>query len=273
MINVNGVLGFAKVALQHLLRSHSCARSWIKLQCAVAYRLNLLFHLHETVIISAIGHDHSVIVYGLFPVLNYCFKEYMLLRSIFVATLLAFGVLAGGAVGSIPFYTVVATTAFVVSSGPGISLADATSAFGSENVRDDLRLQSITVFDKSGGRADDGQKQQVLRVDLPVRIARDGNDVAFQYFVDVRNDLNGQKAFHCGDTRIHVYLDTKKVFVSGWMGYDDRNPQLPLKTSKITIHDVPGGLHYVGLIPEARTGGCNSGFIQSWGGTAVFFES
>lgn len=208
-----------------------------------------------------------------FLVLNYYFKEHMSLKSIFVAACLAVGVLAGSAVGIIPFHTVVATTAFAVSSSPGISLADATAAFGSENTREDLELQSITVFNKSGGMADGGQKQQVLRVDFPVKVARDKDDVTFQYFIDVKNDLNGQKAFHCGDIRIHVYLDTKKVFVSGWMGYDDRNPQLPLKTSKITIHDVPDGLHYVGLIPEARTGGCNSGFIQSWGGTAVLFES
>ena len=205
--------------------------------------------------------------------LNYYLREHTLLKSILVAALLALIILAGGAVGSIDFRTVVATSTFAVSSSPGISLSDAIAAFGSENIREDLELQSITVFNKSGGSMDSGQKQQVLRVDLPVKVPRDGDDVNFQYFVDRKNDLNGQTAFHCGDIRVHVYLDTKKVFVSGWMGYDDRNPQLPLKTSKITIHDVPDGLHYVGLIPEARTGGCNSGFIQSWGGTVVLFES
>jgi len=61
----------------------------------------------------------------------------------------------------------------------------------------------------------------------------------------------------------------RRSLFSGWLGNDDRDVRIPLKTNKIIIHDIPAGLHNVGLIPEGRTGGCNSGFIQSWGGTAV----
>jgi hypothetical protein len=90
--------------------------------------------------------------------------------------------------------------------------------------------------------------------------------------VDVKNDMNMQTAAHCGDVRLHIYLDSKEVFVSSWLGYDGRNPTIPLDTAMITLHDVPIGVHEIGFIPEARPGGCNPGFIQSWGGTAVLFK-
>jgi hypothetical protein len=159
----------------------------------------------------------------------------------------------------------------VVTVNQGISLDDAISAFADEGIKNSLGIKSILVFSKSGGIQDDGQKQGVLRVDLPVVVSANGG-VSFQYFVDVRNDLNKQTAIHCGDVRLHVFVDTEEVFVSSWLGYDDRVPEIPLDTGMITIHDFPSGLHKLGLIPEARSGGCNPGYIQSWGGTAILFE-
>jgi hypothetical protein len=191
--------------------------------------------------------------------------------SILIPLILGASVLAGALVGSVDFHEALATSSIVVSTRSGISLEDAIAAFSNERIRDDLGVKSVLAFSQSGGSADNGQKQQVLRVNLPLGEVR-GGDVAFQYFVDVKDDMNQQTAFHCGDIRLHVYLDAKKVFVSGWLGYDDRDVRIPLKTSKIIIQDIPAGLHNVSLIPEGRTGGCNSGFIQSWGGTAVIFQ-
>jgi hypothetical protein len=160
----------------------------------------------------------------------------------------------------------------LVSVEAGISLEEAITAFGDESAMNSLGIQNVFVFSKSGGKASGGQLQPVLRVDLPANVSLGGKDVSFQYFVDVRNDMNKQTAAHCGDVRLHVFLDSKEIFVSSWLGYDGRNPTIPLDTAMIVLHDVPAGVHEIGLIPEARPGGCNPGFIQSWGGTAVLFK-
>lgn len=185
--------------------------------------------------------------------------------------LISVAIIAGIAVGYFDFRGAFATTSYPVTTSRGISLDSAIAAFGNEASRDQLGLKDITVFDKSGGTSDGGQRQAVLTVDLPVRVATNEDEISFQYFVDTRSDMNGDNAFHCADIRLHVYVDTKKVYVSNWMGYDDRAPQLPLKTDKITIHNVPTGLKDIRLVPEGRLGGCNSGFLQSWGGTTVLF--
>jgi hypothetical protein len=159
-----------------------------------------------------------------------------------------------------------------ITKSPGLVLDDVIVAFGDENTKNRLGVKDILAFVKSGGTAEGGQNQTILRVDLPVETRAEGDVISLQYFVEVRDDMNKELALHCGDIRLSVYLDQKKVFVTDWLGYEDRYPQLPLKTEKITIHDVPVGLHSITLIPEARAGGCNAGHIQSWGGTAVIFN-
>lgn len=89
------------------------------------------------------------------------------------------------------------------------------------------------VFSKSGGTAEGGQNQTALRVDLPIETLANGDDISLQYFVDVSHDFNKELAVHCGDLRLRVYLGEKKVFVSDWLGYEDRYPKLPLGTEKI----------------------------------------
>jgi hypothetical protein len=195
-----------------------------------------------------------------------------LARPILVAVFVAVAVLAGSMIGAMDFHSAFATTTYIVTTSSGISLNEAIDAFNNEDIKDRLGLDNIQIFSKSGGSSAGGQRQAVLRVDLPEKITSTGDSISFQYFVDTKNDMNGEMISHCGDVRLHEYLDARKVYVSKWLGYDGRTPDLPLKTEKITVHEVPTGWHDIGLIPEARSGGCNSGFIQSWGGTAVVFK-
>jgi hypothetical protein len=180
--------------------------------------------------------------------------------------------LAGVIVSTISIREPVGVSTDDVTIGSGITLRSAVDAFSDERIREEADLSSVNVFSKSGGRINAGQMQQVLKVDLPINVTNSGDDVSFQYFVEVKDDMNGLAAVHCGDIRLHVYLDSRNVYVTKWLGYDDRYPVLPLDTGRITIHDISAGLHDIGLVPEARAGGCNAGFIQSWGGTSVVFN-
>ena len=186
--------------------------------------------------------------------------------------MLAVAFLAGVIVSTAYLRQPVVISTNEVTIGSGISLRSALDAFSNESIRDDADLSSVNVFSKSGGKINAGQMQQVLKVDLPINVTDGNDDVSFQYFVEVKDDMNGLAAVHCGDIRLHVYLDSRNVFVTKWLGYDGRYPVLPLDTGRITIHDVAVGLHNIGMVPEARSGGCNAGFIQSWGRTAVVFN-
>ncbi len=192
--------------------------------------------------------------------------------SLQVISAIGAAILVGGIVTGIEFLSASATSSYDITTGRGISLENAIIAFSNEEMKNRLGLKNIMVFSKSGGSSEGGQMQQILRVDHPVKLEVTESDVSFQYFVNIREDLDGERTFHCGDIRLHVFLDYKKVHITKWLGYEDRSPHLPLKTDKITIHDVPAGWHDIGLIPEARPGGCNSGYIQSWGGTGVLFD-
>ena len=162
-----------------------------------------------------------------------------------------------------------ATHSYWVVTSEGISLDEVIRAFNNETLRNELDISDITVFVKSGGIKSDGQNQDVLRVNLPVKTPGADRDVSFQYFVDIQNDLTGSNSFHCGDIRFHVFLNGKESYTSEWMGFEDRHPSLPLNTQQITIHRVQGNLNEITLIPEGRLGGCNPGYLQSWGGTVV----
>jgi len=176
------------------------------------------------------------------------------------------------AFGSVDYLSASGARGHDVTISGGIALDDAIDAFGNENLKNQFGINDILVFSKSGGAAADGQMQHVLRVDLPFQSNSAHDDVGLQYFVNVRNDLDGANIFHCSDIRLHVFLDHRKVITTEWLGYDDRDPSLPKHTDIITIHDVRPGSHHISLLPESRTGGCNSGFLQSWGGTAILFD-
>lgn len=159
-----------------------------------------------------------------------------------------------------------------VTTSPGLTLEEVIDAFLSPAVRDVKGTQNIMIFTKSGGFIEDGQKQRNLKFDLPVTVKERKDDVSFQYFVEVKNDMTPEIA-HCSDIRMHVYLDNKYQYTTGWMGYDGRSPSLPLQTDMITIEDVKKGNHDIGLKPEGRTSGCNTeGYVFSWGGTVVVYK-
>jgi hypothetical protein len=190
---------------------------------------------------------------------------------IVLASILGIAVLGGALLGSVDLGTAYGAGGFVVTTSPGITQKQATEAFPNETTQKNLDLRNIFVFTKSGGSQSLGQKPQVLRVDMPVK-ATAGEDISFQYFVDVSNDVTAYPIAHCGDVRLHIYLDGVKIYTTGWMGYETRSPKLPLQTDKITIHDVSAGWKDIGFVPEGRSGGCNVGYVRSWGGTGVIFN-
>ena len=159
-----------------------------------------------------------------------------------------------------------------VSTSEGLTLPEVIAAFKNHETREEKGLQNVLVAEKSGGSPETEQFTPNLRVDVPVKVSFEQKQVSFQYFVDVRNDLTGSTTLHCTDIRIHVYLDRKEVFVTDWLGYEDRSPALPLQTDKITIEKVSPGIHEIGLIPEGRIGGCNTAFLLAWGGTIAVFQ-
>ncbi|OLC26017.1 MAG: hypothetical protein AUH37_01525 [Candidatus Nitrososphaera sp. 13_1_40CM_48_12] len=169
--------------------------------------------------------------------------------------------------------TVGAVTAARISVSQGLTLADVVAAIRDQDTREEKGLKNILVFSKSGGSLEIGNFQPNLRVDLPVNVNHDKKEVSFQYFVETKDDLTGSLIFHCTDVRLHVYVDKNEVFVTDWLGYQDRDPALSLQTEKITMSKISPGDHSIGLIPEGRLGGCNTqGYLLSWGGTAAIFK-
>ncbi len=169
--------------------------------------------------------------------------------------------------------TVNAVPASRISLSQGLTLPDVIAAFGDQATREEKGLKNILLFTKSGGSLEIGNFQPNLRVDIPVNIDHQKKEVSFQYFVETKDDLTGSLIFHCSDVRLHVYIDGKEVYVTDWLGYQDRDPALNLQTEKITINKVSPGDHTIGLIPEGRLGGCNTqGYVLSWGGTTAIFE-
>ncbi|MEO9321553.1 MAG: hypothetical protein ABI361_12880 [Nitrososphaera sp.] len=143
-----------------------------------------------------------------------------------------------------------------------------------------LGIAQETSFFRGDGLAADGQVQPNLRLDTVVQAGGQGNEVLsagpsqsirFTYYVDVRNDLTPD-AFHCSDTRVQILVDGKEVALSHWLGYEGRNPALPLDTGIVTIGNVTSGTHLLTLIPEGRLVGCDTDYLRSWGGTLVIFN-
>ena len=188
------------------------------------------------------------------------------LLGVLGATALVLGILFGVS-------TVNAVPASRISLSQGLTLPEVIAAIGDQATREEKGLKNILVFTKSGGSLEIGNLQPNLRVDIPVNIDHDKKDVSFQYFVETKDDLTGSLICHCSDVRLHVYIDRNEVYVTDWLGYQDRDPALNLLTDKITISKVSPSDHSIGLIPEGRISGCNTqGYVLSWGGTAAIFE-
>ena len=187
-----------------------------------------------------------------------------------------FGLLALVGVMTLGIYSFTVATALPpsrVTEVQGLSLGEVISAFGSQVVKEEKGLQSILVFSKSGGSQETGNFQPDLRVDSIVDVGPEDRQVGFQYYVDIDDDLTGATTAHCSDVKLHILLDGKEVHVTDWLGYEGRDPSLPLQTEKIMINKVPPGEHYVGLVPEGRVSGCNTqGYVLSWGGTLAVYE-
>src|SRR5437867_9205269 len=154
--------------------------------------------------------------------------------------------------------TVNAVPASRISLSQGLTLPDVIAAFGDQATREEKGLKNILLFTKSGGSLEIGNFQPNLRVDIPVNIDHHKKEVSFQYFVETKDDLTGSVIFHCSDVRLHVYIDRKEVYVTDWLGYQDRDPALNVQTEKITINKVSPSDHTIGLIPEGILGGCNT---------------
>jgi hypothetical protein len=71
---------------------------------------------------------------------------------------------------------------------------------------------------------------------------------------------------HCSSVRVHYFLDGTRVYSSlflGWVG----GPVLGgLTTGFINLGPVAPGGHLVEVRAEGQVGGCNNGWLASWGG-------
>ncbi len=77
-------------------------------------------------------------------------------------------------------------------------------------------------------------------------------------------------ASHCSSARVKLYVDGVLVYVSGYLGWNGAPAPfsaLPLSTGIINLGPVAPGTHTVGITAEGQVGGCNVGYIASWGGT------
>jgi hypothetical protein len=65
---------------------------------------------------------------------------------------------------------------------------------------------------------------------------------------------------HCSSIIIHLLVDGVERFTSGPLGADQ-------STGVQDVGPVSPGSHVIGLQAEGITGGCNTGFLESWAGT------
>jgi len=68
--------------------------------------------------------------------------------------------------------------------------------------------------------------------------------------------------FLCSNIRIHYLVDGIEVAATGFVGAN-------ASTGLVNLGPVSAGTHVLGLQAEGQFGGCNSGAIGSWSGTAL----
>jgi hypothetical protein len=165
------------------------------------------------------------------------------------------------------------------------TLQEITGKYGDLVALHNMGISQVETFFKAGGNGRDGQIQSELAWEKAISLGgsltepeESGNNTAsnnglntkfsisFKFFTDVKYDSTPD-TFDCSDLRIHVYLDEKEVFLSSWMGYENRSPQLPLDTGIVHLHDISIGKHLLKFVPESRLSGCNIDYLRSWGGT------
>jgi exosortase sorting signal-containing protein len=66
----------------------------------------------------------------------------------------------------------------------------------------------------------------------------------------------------CSNLRIHFLVDGTEVAVTGFVGAS-------ASTAVFNLSPVSSGSHTLGLQAEGQVGGCNSGTLGSWAGTAL----
>ena len=107
---------------------------------------------------------------------------------------------------------------------------------------------------QEGGQDGAGQIQQVLQSSVDLYTYSD-NNVYFQLKTSEKQ---------CSDIRFHIILDEIEIGITDWLGYPNREEELPLETEIISIENIKQGDHKLTFQPEGRDGGCNKGFIPQW---------
>jgi hypothetical protein len=71
----------------------------------------------------------------------------------------------------------------------------------------------------------------------------------------------------CSDMRLHILLDGVEWETSNYFGMDSKT------TGVLDLGPVSSGKHTLKFQPEGRLGGCNTGYLESWGGPLVVYVS
>jgi hypothetical protein len=71
----------------------------------------------------------------------------------------------------------------------------------------------------------------------------------------------------CSDMRLHILLDGVEWETSNYFGMDSKT------TGVLDLGTVSSGRHTLKFQPEGRLGGCNTGYLESWGGSLVVYVS
>jgi len=71
---------------------------------------------------------------------------------------------------------------------------------------------------------------------------------------------------HCSSVRVHCFLDGARVYTSPFLGWVDGPVLGGLTTGFINLGPVAPGGHLVEIRAEGQVGGCNNGWLGSWGG-------
>jgi hypothetical protein len=169
-------------------------------------------------------------------------------------------------------------------------LQEITSKYGDLMQLRKIGISQAETFFKTGGNGKEGQVQSELAWEKTIDFGSNSTEqqgssnntesserasanysIDFKFFADVSKDPTPGTS-DCSDLRIHAYLDDNEVFVSPWMGYEKRIPQLPLDTGIVNLHDISAGKHTLKFVPEGRLSGCNTDFLRSWGGTIAILS-
>lgn len=118
-----------------------------------------------------------------------------------------------------------------------------------------------TKLKKDGGQDGAGQIQDVLKESVNL-YTYSNRRVHFQLLASEKQ---------CSDIRFHIIVDEIEIGITDWLGYPDREEQLPLQTEIISIENSQNGEHKLTIQPEGRDGGCNKGFIQQWEATLKLY--